>query len=162
MLEVGARVHEALDELRSVVWAMRAPEQAFDEVAEYLRRRCSELCGDGIALRFEAVDLSAPAELLNGPVRVAISRLVLEGVRNAVRHGSPTFVEVRISRDRELAVSVRDDGVGLPESAEETQGGGLPNMRARVKTLGGRLEIASDASGTRVSSVLPLTALAGQ
>jgi signal transduction histidine kinase len=153
--EVGARVQQAVDELRSVVWAMRVPAQAFDEVSEYLRSRCAELCGERVVLKFEAVDRSE-GEPLNGELRVAMARLVLEGVRNAVRHGNPKTVTVRLEREGELKVSVQDDGCGLPATTER-RSGGLSNMRARVQTLGGQLDISSDpAAGTRLSSVLPL------
>jgi signal transduction histidine kinase len=159
--EVGGRVQQAVDELRSVVWAMRVPAQAFDEVGEYLRSRCAELCGERVCLTFEAVDRSA-GEPLNGELRVAMARLVLEGVRNAVRHGSPKTVTVRIERETELRVSVQDDGCGLP-AASERRSGGLSNMRARVQTLGGQLDISSDpAAGTRLSSVLPLRRLSAE
>jgi signal transduction histidine kinase len=154
--EVGARVQQALDELRSVVWAMRVPAQAFDEVTEYLRSRCAELCGEKVALCFEAADRSA-GEPLNGELRVAMARLVLEGVRNAVRHGGPKHVTVKIERETELRVSVQDDGCGLKNPpGEPRRTGGLSNMRTRVQTLGGQLDISSDPAGTRLSSVLPL------
>jgi signal transduction histidine kinase len=153
--EVGERVQQAVDELRSVVWAMRMPAQAFDEVAEYLRTRCGELCGERIELHFEAVD-NSDGEPLNGEIRIAVARLVLEGVRNAVRHGCPQHVKVRIERETELTVSVHDDGKGLPEIGEGKGGGGLANMKARVQTLGGQLDIMSDPAGTKLISVLPL------
>ena len=153
--EIGERVQQALGELRSVVWAMRAPAQTWAEVMEYLERRCAELCGDGVRLRFEARDTTGRDEPLSGPLRMTLARVILEAVRNAVRHGRPKNVVVRLERDDELRISIEDDGVGLTAPATRGEGTGMESMRARVELLGGTLQVESHLGGTRIASVLP-------
>ena len=90
-------------------------------------------------------------------VRLALYRLVQEGVNNAVHHGGVAEVAVRLwsPRPDELAVSVEDRGHGFDRTRHG--GLGLANLRGAMEALGGRLEVASGpGSGTRVLAVVPL------
>ena len=90
-------------------------------------------------------------------------RVVQECLTNVHRHsGSPT-ASVSIERNaREIKLVVHDHGKGIPEdihskiSSGESSGVGLRGMKERMRQFGGRLEIYSDPSGTRVVAVLPL------
>ena len=58
-------------------------------------------------------------------------------------------------RDGTLLLSVADDGAGGADPA----GGGLSGLAQRVRTVDGRLEVASPPGGpTRVTVELPLRA----
>jgi signal transduction histidine kinase len=58
--------------------------------------------------------------------------------------------------EKEVAVDVRDDGVGFDVSCR-TAGFGLVAMRQRVDSLAGTLAIESEpGSGTAVSATLPV------
>ncbi|HLH23096.1 MAG TPA: ATP-binding protein [Chloroflexota bacterium] len=90
-------------------------------------------------------------------VRLALYRLVQEGVNNAVHHGGVAEVAVRLwsPRPDQLAVSVEDHGQGFGRA--RPTGLGLASLRGAMEALGGRLEVASGpASGTRVLAVVPL------
>ena len=51
-------------------------------------------------------------------------------------------------------MEIQDNGRGMTEGARA--GVGLSGMRERLRQLGGRLEIESDAEGTTVLASLPL------
>jgi len=54
----------------------------------------------------------------------------------------------------DLAVSVQDDGKGLPDTVQES---GLRNLRARAVELGGTLDVrAAEGGGTRLHWQVPL------
>jgi signal transduction histidine kinase len=93
---------------------------------------------------------------LPAAVEVAAYRVVGEAVTNAVRHARATRCDVALrASDGELHVEVRDDGVGVPETA--VAGVGLVSLRERVAELGGRAEVACPPSGgTTVRAWLPL------
>jgi len=97
------------------------------------------------------------------PVRVASStvanhlyRIAQEAVSNAVRHGEPTHIVLRLVRRRgALVLTVEDDGRGLPADAESTGGMGLRTMRHRAGRIGGLLEVwPRPGGGTVVSCIL--------
>ena len=127
------------------------------------------LIGGGLtgALYAEAADMSVPTEIVDGTVRRypdAIEGHVyaccLEGMRNAVAHGSPSRIVVRLDeRDGWLCFEIDDDGVGF-QSADATDGRGLTNMRSRLDELGGRLSIVSAGRGTQVRGSVPVEGVA--
>ncbi len=82
--------------------------------------------------------------------------MVQEGLSNAVRHGRPTQVEVRVGDDGagELVVEVRDNGSDSLVEAGKAPGFGIAGMRERVALAGGTLDIAR-GQGWAVTARLP-------
>lgn len=95
-------------------------------------------------------------------VELTVYRVLQESVTNALRHGEPGRLEVRVGREGpdRLLVEVSDDGCGFAPGGRES---GLRAMRERVEGLGGRLEVASTPGrGTRLRARIPLgRAIAG-
>ncbi len=91
--------------------------------------------------------------------RTCIYRLVQEAVNNAVRHANARTVEVMVRRERrKVNLTVQDDGAGF--DTRFTRGLGILGMEERVRRLGGKLQIASEAGrGTRIVAVLPVAEL---
>ena len=90
----------------------------------------------------------------------AIYRIVREALNNALRHGRPTEIDVRIClEDDTLAVDILDDGGGIELAANASVGFGIVGMKERAALLGGRLfvENRSDRKGVVVSARLPFT-----
>ncbi|QKG19900.1 sensor histidine kinase [Actinomadura verrucosospora] len=83
-----------------------------------------------------------------------------EAVRNALLHGRPATIEVRLDFSRtELQAVVRDDGLGF--DVDEVLAGpdavGLTSMRERMELLGGTLALTSaKGQGTTVDARLEL------
>jgi signal transduction histidine kinase len=105
---------------------------------------------------FGVAEANGPAPLPED-VRLALYRIVQEGVNNAVQHGGVAEVAVRLwaPRPDQLAVSVEDRGQGF--NRDRRPGLGLASLRGAMEALGGRLEVASGAGvGTRVLAVVPL------
>jgi signal transduction histidine kinase len=88
-------------------------------------------------------------------VREELLRISEEAVRNAIRHASPSKIEVGLVYARQLRLGIRDDGSGLPQDvalAGQRQGHfGLVGMRERAERAGGRLELStSPGAGTEI------------
>jgi signal transduction histidine kinase len=98
------------------------------------------------------------AELAGLPaaVDVAAYRIASEALTNALRHGVPTAVEVRLAtHDRQLVVTVADDGAGL--EPDVSAGIGFESMHTRAAEIGGTCTLTSRAgAGTTVVARLPL------
>lgn len=84
-------------------------------------------------------------------------RLVQEAVTNAVRHGKPSHLEIRLADGPQgLALTVRDDGSGLAPGFDSTRGLGLHTMHFRANALGARLSVeAAPERGTLVTCLFP-------
>jgi signal transduction histidine kinase len=99
-------------------------------------------------------------ELISSNQVADILNILREAVSNSLRHGQPQHIILRAGRSEEtLALSVQDDGAGIP--VERRRGHGLDNMRARARTMGGELHIeSSPGKGTRVILTLPVPPVA--
>ena len=94
-------------------------------------------------------------------VATAVYRIVQECLSNIARHAKATRVEVELfSSERELDLTVRDNGVGFEINAaqHERQGLGLFNIRERALALRGTFRVQSQPGhGTEIYVQLPLS-----
>jgi two-component system, NarL family, sensor histidine kinase UhpB len=93
-------------------------------------------------------------------IDTTIYRVAQECLSNAVRHGKPSAIAVRIERasdtaDRdEITLEIADDGQGMSEPSGA--GFGLRGMAERVSAIGGRLTLRNKpGGGLAVIVVLP-------
>jgi signal transduction histidine kinase/ligand-binding sensor domain-containing protein len=98
---------------------------------------------------------------LTANVRDDAYRIVREAVRNAYQHARARNIETDVTfGEMNFSIRVRDDGIGV-DSQILTQGQraghwGLPGMRERSESLGGRLQVWSDGNaGTEVELRIP-------
>lgn len=152
---------EGLVELRGLLEAM-APTSGTGEslgrTLSSLGRRASLL--SGVAVEVAVAEGPQVRSELPGPVRLATVRIFQEALNNALRHGAPERVDVRLSMaGGRVVLEVEDDGQGFDatERAPASPGRGLRGMVARASSLGGTLDvISSPGRGTRVRVDLPL------
>lgn len=81
---------------------------------------------------------------------------VAEGLSNVVRHANASSAELRIEHvGTQLALTILDDGVGLPNAPKRS--GGLSNMMWRAAELGGSCSVGpNDPAGTRLRWYVPV------
>lgn len=146
---IAARVSESMTELRAVIWALEAEKLEWPELVDRIRLRCIELCAERFACEFQV--FGEPGLHLSGEQRQHLARIIQEGVRNAVRHSGGTKLKVHVRCEKDiLSLEIEDDGKGLPPDALERRSGGLFNLRARARALGGELAIDSSSPGGRL------------
>lgn len=96
---------------------------------------------------------------LGSAAETALYRIVQEALHNAVRHGAPTRVQVRLADEADqVAVEIADDGRGFDPAAvsDREDARGLAGIRERVTLLGGRVELDSaPGEGTRLRASIP-------
>jgi signal transduction histidine kinase len=92
-------------------------------------------------------------------VRDEIYRIGYEAIRNAYKHSQASRLDVELRYTQDLALRVRDNGVGIdPSTAALGKDGhfGLRGMRERTARIGGKLTLVSSAnSGTEITVVIP-------
>ena len=81
-----------------------------------------------------------------------------EALSNVARHAGAERVEVDVTVDRDLSLTVRDDGVGVGSAGGAAAGGlGMTNMRSRAERLGGRMTVERrSVGGTQLEWRIPL------
>ena len=110
----------------------------------------------GIPCRFEC---AAPVLIRDVVVSTHLYHIAQEAVTNAIKHGGARNLVLRLAIENGSgALQILDDGSGIPEQREISQGMGLHIMRYRSSMIGGRLEISpNEGQGTVVCCTFPLT-----
>ncbi|WP_089107314.1 sensor histidine kinase, partial [Streptomyces hyaluromycini] len=143
--EASERVLRAVDDLdetikiiRSTIFGLRAREGG---AGGGLRARVVRVAGEAApalgfapSLRMEGlIDTDVPKEVADHVVAV-----LSEALTNVARHACAGRAEIVLVTDgRELVLTVRDNGVGIPSDGRRS---GLRNMAERAAELGGSLD----------------------
>ncbi|MHC4094360.1 MAG: PAS domain S-box protein [Planctomycetota bacterium] len=79
-----------------------------------------------------------PVLVHEGAVATHLYRIAQEAVNNATKHAQAQRIEITIAADdeRRVTLTVRDDGVGLPDDFDRTDGMGLRIMNYRASHTG--------------------------
>ncbi len=90
-------------------------------------------------------------------VEATLYRIAQEAVGNALRHGSPARLKVRLTESAdEVRMEIEDDGRGFDPASLTVEGLGLVGMRERAEGLGGALAVHSEPGcGTLVIVLVP-------
>ena len=105
-----------------------------------------------------AFTLALSEEPIDPPLDAVAFRVVQESLSNAIRHGDPTAILVRVDAAAgAVTVVVQDDGGGFAQR-EAPLGFGLAAMGERVRAVGGRLSVRNreDRRGVVVEATLPV------
>ncbi|MDA1358978.1 sensor histidine kinase [Glycomyces luteolus] len=149
---------ESLAEARRTVQAIGPPPLDTAQLPEALAE-VSAKWSEANAVPVE-VTLTGDAKPMHPEVEVTLLRVTQEALTNAAKHSGAKRVGITLSyMDDQLALDVRDDGIGFEPAktkAAKGNGYGLAAMRQRVGRLAGSLSIESEpGSGTVVSAIVP-------
>jgi signal transduction histidine kinase len=136
-------VEESLDEARRAVWVLR-PQAIEPGLVPALETLVNQASGG------TTVELAVEGDARELPPLVAsnLLRIAQEAVANARRHAQARRIAVRLvfSSDA-VALSVTDDGQGMPSSGEHGPSQGILGMKERAAQIGGTLSIESGVQG---------------
>ena len=149
---------QAIGEGRDAVQNLRSSTFDDGELPECLGALGAEL-SVGVAAsarpQYRVVVEGRPRELIP-VVRDEAYRIAREAVRNAYQHANARHIEAEVTfGDADLTLRVRDDGIGVDplilRRGQRAGHWGLPGMRERSKSFGGRLDVWSERNaGTEV------------
>ena len=95
-------------------------------------------------------------------VELAAYRVIQQGVTNAVQHANATRMSIELAwAESELKLTIADDGVGFdvdsPEGTPTSGHFGLTNLKSRIESVEGQLQIESEESvGTTIRARIPV------
>ena len=163
-IEMALRmVRHSLSEARRSVMNLRANALENRDLASALDETARKLiAGQEIELRTQIQPLAAP---LPPAVENNIFRIGVEAITNALRHGKPRVIEVRLqSENASVELLVRDDGAGFdPANLAAAGHFGVLGMRERARQMKADLEITTaPGSGCEVRLVVPYPRSAGE
>ncbi len=152
------QLRSTVDEAREEVWNLRRNKAAGNSFGTALQTMAEQIAKEyNIPIICE---LTGKQFVLNQLATHELLMILREALYNAVLHGKPNKIEVRLAFERsDLTLEVRDNGVGFdPEAIEPNQNHhyGLVGMRERAQSVGGRFRLQSvPGEGTEVQIQIP-------
>ena len=147
--------HEMIDKMGEIVWALNEKNDSITDLLSYTRSYTVEyLSQNGIRCIVDSPD-DLPALFVSGEIRRNIFLTVKEALHNIVRHSQADNVWINIKREKNLIMTIKDDGIGFEEKNIRAFSNGLYNMKKRMTDIGGILEIRNE-KGTIVKLTVPL------
>jgi ligand-binding sensor domain-containing protein/signal transduction histidine kinase len=156
----------SLEDARSSIWELRSQTADREDLAARLLKLTEETIARGGSRARAAMQVNGTYHPLDGGVEREVLRIAREAVVNAVRHGEPGNILVRLEFDEDVfGMEIRDDGRGFAGTPPDGRSGhfGLTGMRERAAAINGSLTVESSAgAGTRVKLEVPLSRGAGK
>lgn len=156
LAEIGATAHEALAELRLLIFELRPPLLAGAGLVAALQARLDAVEGRLGTLKTR---LDAPATLELPPAHEeTLYRIAQEALNNTLKHAHARQVTVSLHQDAAVTrLRISDDGGGFDPQAEGGHGGlGLRGIAERAALVGARLDVTSaPGAGTTLAVELP-------
>lgn len=133
--------------LRSELSRLRPPDLDELGLEAALQRLVAGWRGRLPTVRF-ALDLQGDTDAVADDLALSLYRITQECLTNAIRHGAPENVTVRLETGEEISLTVSDDG-GARGAFSAGDGYGLLGIRERVNALGGSFTLAPSGNGMR-------------
>ena len=155
--KVSQWLDRALDEGRTALTSLRSLRHGADDLLSLLKQFAADTeLQQPMTTSFRLI--GKPTEL-HPVVAEEVASIGREAMRNAFIHSGGTSLDVTLTYDTNLTLSVKDDGVGI-DQAVVTHGKhghfGIQGMRERANALGGTLTVSrSRGMGTEVTLMLP-------
>ncbi len=167
-LKMKERAPEAVQEIEGI---MRLVTQAINLTRDLARGLCPvDLSGGGLRSAFEELKAEVEKNFLanclleydasagpSGEIEATnLYYIAREAVNNAARHGNAKNIVIEVHQSEEsFSLRVSDDGVGIPEGADERGGMGLRIMKYRAWLIGATIAISRrQGAGTVVECTL--------
>jgi signal transduction histidine kinase/ligand-binding sensor domain-containing protein len=157
------RADKVIVEGRDTVSDLRQSVMEDSDIGQALTALGEELAaqGDSGTVPCVRVLVEGKQRNLDPMLRDEIYSIGREALRNAFRHAQAQKIEAQITYgDSEFVFDVRDDGIGIAAAVADRGARpghwGLPGMRERAKSLGGKLEVWSEhGAGTEIELIVP-------
>lgn len=164
-LEVAEHLpdHQLRPQLRQAQFIAKLVLADIREAVSEWRSETSTALPDALQALTEAIagtplvlDVGTDIPATSPTITHALFRCAQEAVTNAMRHGAPRKVTIRLRhQEGSLRMEIEDDGRGV---AEVKTGNGLEGMQARLEEIGGAMELHTGlGQGFRVQIRVPLT-----
>ncbi|HPI93686.1 MAG TPA: PAS domain S-box protein [Deltaproteobacteria bacterium] len=149
----AAQAHDITGLIREAIAKTRAIARGLSPLyidEEALITAIRDLAGQveaifGVSFR---LDVGRDVHVKDNATAVHIYRIIQEAVNNAVRHGRAGRITISLKTKRcRLALTITDNGSGIPDDVRKGTGMGLSIMRHRAKMIGARIDIRKNQKG---------------
>jgi signal transduction histidine kinase len=144
----------AIEEIRKLSKELVAPQLKENGLIDSIRVLIDDIhLATPLKIRFTH---DQDCDLASQGKKVTLFRIVQEQLKNILKHSQATHVDIYLqSRDEEIQLTVRDNGVGF-DAAQTHRGIGLSNIYERTRFYNGTVEIDSTpGKGCTIEVAIP-------
>jgi ligand-binding sensor domain-containing protein/signal transduction histidine kinase len=158
---VATLARELVDSIGDIVWSIRSDPDGMDSLIRRMREFALDLLANqGVHFELQTPHTGANVNL-SLEARRQLFLMFKECIHNVARHSGCTAVKAELKIvDREIALTVVDNGSGLNPVDKPpgwTGGNGIPGMRRRAESLGGRMQfVLKPGEGCTVAIHFPV------
>ena len=148
--------HDMIDKMGEIVWALNEKNDTFSDLLSYTRSYAADyLSQNGITCKINIQD-AIPDIFVSGEFRRNIYLAVKEALHNIVKHAQANTVSIDITADRQLHISIKDNGIGFDKKDIRPFSNGISNMQKRMAEIKGVFKIIT-RPGTTIILTVPLS-----
>jgi ligand-binding sensor domain-containing protein/signal transduction histidine kinase len=148
-------VGDLAERMREVIWSLNTENDHLESLIDFLRKQ-SHLVMEHYPCTF---DIKMPEQIpdikISGEARRHIYLAVKEALHNIIKHSGADYVELVISLNSKLVITIADNGKGIDLQNNNFSGNGLKNMRRRIEQLKGKFYI-NNTKGTLLTFEIPI------
>ena len=158
LAKLSSKSKETVDTMRQIVWAMGENHNQLEDLVHYLQDYAHlYLRENNLKIAFKCSQ-QYKNQILSFDQRHNIFLTFKEVLHNIVKHAHAKNVNIDIMIDKNIKISIQDDGVGIALEKLSTFGNGLKNLQKRMNIIKGSFEISSPNIGTFSQISMPLFA----
>jgi len=149
--EIATLVNQATTQARDMARGLYPVEletnglqSALEELAGNVEKQAGVSC---------RLDCDEGFNIKSSPAAIHLFRIAQEAVNNAVKHARARNIVVTLAANNgKTTLTVRDDGIGLPDTSSKSKGMGLRLMKHRTEMINGTFHLSSKpGKGTTVT-----------
>ncbi len=148
------------ESMRDIVWLINPENDKIENVVVKLKEVIANLLSD-IEWSFNT-NIKATDDILELKKRRTVILITKEVLHNIVKHAEATHVDISlIVKNKNLILTIQDNGVGFNLSDNSKTGMGLTNLKQRAEDIGAQIIIDSEiGSGTKMELTINKYAIA--
>lgn len=145
---------ELNEKVKDIIWTLNTDNDTLLNFIYYIHHYGAVLFEDAAILFEMNIPEDLPEVIIDGNKRKHLVMIIKEAFTNILKHAKATTVTTAITwNNGNCSIRISDNGVGL--IVKNKYGNGISNMKKRIETLGGSMEINS-GEGTIIEYRCPL------
>lgn len=149
--------NKMVDDMNEIVWALNTSNDTLKSTMGFIKQNVSTLLSNA-GIKFEVNEpIDYQNRFISGSVRRNIFLIIKEICNNIVKHANSQKVEMIISVNEKLEITISDNGVGMKDvDLEKRQGMGQHNMKQRAEEIGAKI-LFKQEKGHTINLSMPLS-----
>lgn len=157
IIENTKKVSEKLTE---VIWELNSEHNNLEDLLLFIQKQGQQIFKETNINFSMVIPLEIPTTFLSSHQRKQLYFVVKEVFHNIIKHANASQVECKVQIKETVSIKIMDNGNGfnVDEKLNQLNGEGLKNMKNRITTISGTINMRSTSEGTQIELTIPFPA----